>query len=110
LVATSRPQLNCSARLRSLLYDYQIIPLCDGPRNRAAKVWRIFESLDLINVGQVVTFYDGVGSSSFKPLALLGGAFSWRPSPTTSTLGKGKAVGMLERWKSRPKSLWALPI
>jgi len=74
-----------------------IIPLCDGPRNRAAKVWRIFESLDLINVGQVVAFYDGVGSSSFKPLALLGGAFSWRPSPTTSTLGKGKAVGMLER-------------
>ena len=59
-----------------------IILLSDGTGNSAAKVWRtnvwrVFESLDLTNPRQVAIYDDGVGSSSFKPLALLGGAFGW---------------------------------
>lgn len=59
-----------------------IILLSDGTGNSAAKVWRtnvwrLFESLDLTNSRQVAIYNDGVGSSSFKPLAMLGGAFGW---------------------------------
>jgi len=59
-----------------------IILLSDGTGNSAAKVWRtnvwrVFESLDLTNARQVAIYDDGVGSSSFKPLAFLGGAFGW---------------------------------
>ena len=59
-----------------------IILLSDGTGNSAARVWRtnvwrVFESLDLTNSRQVAIYDDGVGSSSFKPLALLGGAFGW---------------------------------
>jgi uncharacterized protein (DUF2235 family) len=59
-----------------------IILLSDGTGNSAAKVWRtnvwrVFESLDLTNSRQVAMYDDGVGSSSFRPLALLGGAFGW---------------------------------
>jgi uncharacterized protein (DUF2235 family) len=59
-----------------------IILLSDGTGNSAAKVWRtnvwrVFESLDLTNSRQVAIYDDGVGSSSFKLLALLGGAFGW---------------------------------
>src|SRR3954468_9593212 len=58
----------------------RIIVLSDGTGNSAAKVWRtnvwrIFESLDLRKSDQVAVYDDGVGTSSFKPLALLGGAF-----------------------------------
>ena len=61
-----------------------IILLSDGTGNSAARVWRtnvwrVFESLDLTNSRQVAIYDDGVGSSSFKPLALLGGAFGWGP-------------------------------
>ena len=39
-------------------------------------VWRIYESLDLDDpTVQVACYDDGVGTSSFKPLALLGGTF-----------------------------------
>lgn len=60
----------------------RIILLSDGTGNAASKVWRtnvwrIFESIDLDRSDQVATYDDGVGTSSFKPLAILGGAFGW---------------------------------
>jgi uncharacterized protein (DUF2235 family) len=59
-----------------------IVLLSDGTGNAASKVWRtnvwrLFQSLDLTNSLQVAIYDDGVGSSSFKPLAILGGAFGW---------------------------------
>jgi uncharacterized protein (DUF2235 family) len=61
---------------------HRIIVLSDGTGNSAAKVWRtnvwrVFEFLDLTDSEQVAKYDDGVGSSSFKPLAFLGGAFGW---------------------------------
>jgi hypothetical protein len=35
----------------------------------------MFSALDLTNDEQIACYDDGVGTSSFKPLALLGGAF-----------------------------------
>ncbi|WP_271609873.1 MULTISPECIES: DUF2235 domain-containing protein [unclassified Bradyrhizobium] len=60
----------------------RIVLLSDGTGNAAGKVWksnvwRIFESLDLRSNDQVAFYDDGVGTSSFKPLAILGGAFGW---------------------------------
>src|SRR5713226_8627267 len=60
----------------------KIILLSDGTGNSASKVWRTnvwrtFESLDLFNSSQVAFYDDGVGTSSFKPLAILGGAFGY---------------------------------
>src|SRR5262249_4090221 len=59
-----------------------IIILSDGTGNAAAKVWRTnvwrtFESIDLSQPDQVALYDDGVGTSSFKPLALLGGMFGY---------------------------------
>jgi uncharacterized protein (DUF2235 family) len=57
-----------------------IIVLSDGTGNSAAKfnktnVWRTYEALDLSDPKRQIAYYDdGVGNSSFKPLALLGGA------------------------------------
>jgi len=57
-----------------------IVLLSDGTGNSAAKllktnVWRVYESLDLTDPdAQVACYDDGVGTSSFTPLALLGGA------------------------------------
>jgi uncharacterized protein (DUF2235 family) len=58
----------------------RIILLSDGTGNSAAKVWRTnvwrtFEALDLSGNDQVAFYDDGVGTSSFKPWAILGGAF-----------------------------------
>lgn len=60
----------------------RIILLSDGTGNAASKVWRtnvwrVFESLDLTGSDQVANYDDGVGTSSFKPLAILAGAFGW---------------------------------
>jgi uncharacterized protein (DUF2235 family) len=60
----------------------RIILLSDGTGNAAARVWRsnvwrLFESLDLTKPDQVAIYDDGVGTASFRPLALLGGAFGW---------------------------------
>ena len=60
----------------------KIVLLSDGTGNSAAKVWRtnvwrLFQSLDLTNSRQVALYDDGVGSSSFAPLAVLGGVFGW---------------------------------
>jgi uncharacterized protein (DUF2235 family) len=61
-----------------------IILLSDGTGNSAAKrnktnVWRLYQALNLADGTQVAFYDDGVGTSSFKPLALLGGAFGWGP-------------------------------
>ena len=60
----------------------RIILLSDGTGNSAAKVWRsnvwrVFESLHLAGPHQIAFYDDGVGTSSFKPLAMLGGAFGY---------------------------------
>jgi uncharacterized protein (DUF2235 family) len=59
-----------------------IVLLSDGTGNAASRVWRtnvwrVFQALDLTNSRQVAMYDDGVGSSSFKPLALIGGMFGW---------------------------------
>jgi uncharacterized protein (DUF2235 family) len=60
----------------------KIIVLSDGTGNAASSfwrtnVWRTFQALDLSGNSQVARYDDGVGSSSFLPLALLGGAFGY---------------------------------
>jgi uncharacterized protein (DUF2235 family) len=60
----------------------RIIVLSDGTGNSAAQiwrtnVWRTFEALDLTGSDQVAFYDDGVGTSSFKPAAILGGAFGY---------------------------------
>ena len=60
----------------------RIILLSDGTGNSSAKiwrtnVWRTFEALDLSGSNQVAFYDDGVGTSSFKPWAILGGAFGF---------------------------------
>jgi len=59
-----------------------IILLSDGTGNSAAKlaktnVWRTYQAIDLSRPDQIAEYDDGVGTSSVKPLALLGGAFGW---------------------------------
>src|SRR5262245_9596686 len=59
-----------------------LVVLSDGTGNSAAKlfrtnVWRIYEALDLNCNDQVALYDDGVGTASFKPLAVLGGAFGY---------------------------------
>lgn len=60
----------------------RIIALSDGTGNSAAQVWRTnvwrtFEALNLTGSDQVAFYDDGVGTSNFKPLAILGGAFGF---------------------------------
>jgi uncharacterized protein (DUF2235 family) len=60
----------------------RIVVLSDGTGNSAAKVWRTnvwrtFQFLELTSPDQVAMYDDGVGTSAFLPLALLGGAFGW---------------------------------
>jgi uncharacterized protein (DUF2235 family) len=60
----------------------KIIILSDGTGNAASSVWRtnvwrIFQSLKLEGHEQAARYDDGVGTSSFKPLAVLGGAFGY---------------------------------
>jgi uncharacterized protein (DUF2235 family) len=60
----------------------RIILLSDGTGNSSAKVWRtnvwrMFESLDLSGSDQIAYYDDGVGTSEFKPLAVVGGAFGY---------------------------------
>lgn len=67
-----------------------IILLSDGTGNSASNlfksnVWRLYQALDLTSEDpddkgqpkQLAYHDDGVGTSSFKPWALLGGAFGW---------------------------------
>jgi uncharacterized protein (DUF2235 family) len=60
----------------------RIVVLSDGTGNSAAKVWktnvwRMFEAIDLTASDQLAYYDDGVGTSSFKPAAMLGGAFGY---------------------------------
>src|SRR5262249_19274547 len=69
-------------RRRASRLGTRIVLLSDGTGNSASKVWRtnvwrVFESLELATTGQVAFYDDGVGTSSFKPLAILVGAFGW---------------------------------
>jgi uncharacterized protein (DUF2235 family) len=55
-----------------------IVLLSDGTGNSAAKlmktnVWRMYEAVDLTAPDQLALYSNGVGTSSFKPLAVLGG-------------------------------------
>ena len=63
-----------------------IVLLADGTGNSAAKlfksnVWRLYKALDLSDppaggpIRQIAYYHDGVGTSTFKPLALLGNVF-----------------------------------
>jgi type VI secretion system (T6SS) phospholipase Tle1-like effector len=59
-----------------------VVLLSDGTGNSAAKlfktnVWRTYQALDVSNANQIAFYDNGVGTSSFKPLAILGGAFGW---------------------------------
>src|SRR5262245_19014613 len=64
-----------------------IVLFSDGTGNSSAKlfktnVWRMYEAVDLGPPAagkrpQISYYDDGVGTSSFKPLAALGGAFGW---------------------------------
>ncbi|GJL55703.1 MAG: hypothetical protein NPIRA02_28350 [Nitrospirales bacterium] len=67
-----------------------IVLFSDGTGNSSAKlfktnVWRLYQALDLSGSDdspsdpptQITYYDDGVGTSAFKPLALLGGAFGW---------------------------------
>lgn len=60
----------------------RIVLLSDGTGNAAAtvwrtNVWRTFEGIDLSASDQIAFYDDGVGTSSFIPLAILGGAFGY---------------------------------
>ena len=60
-----------------------IVLLSDGTGNSSrslfkTNVWRLYQLLDLHDPGQQVAFYDdGVGTSSFKLFAILGGIFGF---------------------------------
>ena len=65
-----------------------IAVFADGTGNSAAKfnrtnVWRLYQALDTTTNPapprplQLAYYHNGVGTSSFRPLALLGGAFGW---------------------------------
>lgn len=65
-----------------------IVLLSDGTGNSAGKlfrtnVWRLYQALDLSPPdaagppAQIAYYDDGVGSSSFKPVAVVGGAVGW---------------------------------
>lgn len=60
-----------------------IVLLSDGTGNSSSSlfktnVWRLFQILDLRNPAQQIAFYDdGVGTSSFRLFAILGGVFGF---------------------------------
>ena len=59
-----------------------IVLLSDGTGNSSAKlmktnVWRMYEAVQLTGGDQVALYDNGVGTSSFKPFAVLGGALGW---------------------------------
>ena len=74
-----------------------IILLSDGTGNSAAKlqktnVWRLYRALDLSTDDQLAKYDDGVGTSAFRPLALIGSAFG---------IGLGRNVRDLYAFLSR---------
>jgi uncharacterized protein (DUF2235 family) len=79
--SAASPERTAAARPKS------IILFSDGTGNSSAKlfktnVWRMYEAVDLGPPAegkrdQISYYDDGVGTSSFKPLTVLGGAFGW---------------------------------
>lgn len=60
----------------------KLVLFSDGTGNSAAKaektnVWRMFQALDLTRSDQLAMYDDGVGTSTNKYLAGIGGAFGW---------------------------------
>ena len=72
-----------SGGLMSNAAPRNIVLLSDGTGNSAkavfkTNVWRLFQLLDLRDPGRQIAFYDdGVGTSSFKLFAALGGIFGF---------------------------------
>lgn len=48
-----------------------------GIKGRGTNVFKLFEAVELSQGDQIAFYDDGVGTESFKPLRLLGGAFGW---------------------------------
>lgn len=72
---TGQPPLD-SQRLRN------IVVFSDGTGNSSARawrtnVWRMYEAADLSTGAQLALYDNGVGTSSFRPFAVLGGALGW---------------------------------
>ena len=68
-----------------------LVLLSDGTGNSSAKlmktnVWRLYEAVDLSQGDQLAIYDNGVGTSSFKPLAMLGGAIGWGLKRNVQTL------------------------
>jgi uncharacterized protein (DUF2235 family) len=60
----------------------KIVLFSDGTGNSSAKaqktnVWRLFQALDQTTTDQIAKYDDGVGTSSNKYLAAIGGAFGF---------------------------------
>ena len=60
----------------------KIVLFSDGTGNSSGKanktnVWRMFKALNQTNADQLAKYDDGVGTSSIKFLAAIGGAFGW---------------------------------
>ncbi|MGV8918904.1 MAG: DUF2235 domain-containing protein [Pseudomonas sp.] len=60
----------------------RILLFSDGTGNSSAKaqttnVWRLFQAIDLSGPEQIAFYDNGVGTSSNKYLAILGGVFGW---------------------------------
>ena len=77
----------CDGQTTNGIAGRSIVLFSDGTGNSSAKlfktnVWRMYEAVDLGPAAegrrdQIAYYDDGVGTSAFKPLALLGGAFGW---------------------------------
>jgi uncharacterized protein (DUF2235 family) len=68
-----------------------IVLLSDGTGNSSAKlmktnVWQMYEALDVTWDDQIALYDNGVGTSSFKPFAVLGGAIGWGLKRNVRTL------------------------
>ncbi|MGH6895090.1 MAG: DUF2235 domain-containing protein [Geminicoccaceae bacterium] len=71
-----------TARVATTRGRRNIVLLSDGTGNSPAKlnktnVWRLYQALDLGDDDQIAFYDDGVGTSGFRPLQILGGAFGW---------------------------------
>jgi uncharacterized protein (DUF2235 family) len=68
-----------------------IVLLSDGTGNSSAKlmktnVWRMYEAVELTTGDQLALYDNGVGTSSFKPAAVLGGGLGWGLKRNVRTL------------------------
>jgi len=89
----SQPDESTGNRSSTSKREPKVIVVCsDGTGNSAARflrtnVWRLYQALDTSEPTpadrargarrQIAYYDDGVGTSSFRPLALLGGVFGW---------------------------------